>query len=81
MWVFETPVLVFFPHLRSTELGGLGYMPLWLDITRQIVGVLWLFAVQVVAIGRVQQIALWKSAIVTLLAALPAWAVMMTYLR
>lgn len=81
MWVFETPVFVFFPEWRRTELGGLGYIPEWLDTGRQIVGVLWIFAILVTAVSRVQRIALWKSAIIIILAAIPAWAVMLTYLR
>ena len=40
VWVFETPLLVFFPKWRRTELGGLGVIPAWLDTGRQIVGVL-----------------------------------------
>jgi hypothetical protein len=81
MWVFETPVLVFFPGWRRTALGGLGYIPEWLDTGRQIVGVLWIFASLVTAVSRVQGIALWKSAIIIVLAAIPAWAIMLTYLR
>jgi hypothetical protein len=81
MWVFETPLLVFFPEWRRTELGGPGYIPECLDTGRQIVGVLWILAILVTAVSRVQRIALWKSAIVVALAAVPAWAVMLTYLR
>ena len=81
MWVFEMPILVFFPSLRRSELGGFGYMPEWLDTTRQVVGVLWILVTLIVAVAQVHRISKWKSLVITIIASIPAWAVMLTYLR
>ncbi len=81
MWVFEMPILVFFPDLRRGELGGLGYLPPWLDAARQAVGVLWILLTLIAAVARVHQISSRKSAAITFIAFVPAWAVTLTYLR
>ncbi len=81
MWVFETPVLVFFPECRRAELGGLAYLPEWLDTGRQILGALWIVVILVAAISRVQRVSLLRSSLIVVPAFALAWAVMLTYLR
>jgi hypothetical protein len=81
MWLFEMPVLVFWPGWRRSALGGLGYMPEWLDSGRQVVGVLWVVIILILAVGRVQRISLWKSGGLVLAAMIPTVIVMLTYIR
>jgi hypothetical protein len=81
MWVFEAPALVFLSGPDVAEAGHLPYLPLWLDAGRQLVGVLWILAILIVALARVQRISLARSLAVTLAATIPAWGVTLTYLR
>jgi hypothetical protein len=81
MWLFEMPVLVFFPELRRSGLGGLGYLPEWADTLRQVLGILWAVIVLILSIRAVQKISLPKAAAVTIAAMLPVTIVMLTYIR
>jgi len=81
MWAFEMPVLVFFPQWRRTELGGLGYLPVWADSARQGIGLLWIVVTLTIAVSRVQRISMWRAIPITAVAALLAWSVTLTYLR
>ncbi len=81
MWVIETPYLVFFPAWRRDELGGIGFLPEWLDIGRQLLGVAWILVILTVAVSRVQRLRPARAAAITLLASIPAWLVTLTYLR
>jgi hypothetical protein len=81
LWLFEMPVLVFFPSLRRSELGGLGYIPEWLDTGRQIVGLIWIIIVLILSIRIVHKISLPRSIILVIISMIPTTVVMLTYIR
>jgi len=81
MWLFEMPMFVFFPALRRSALGGLGYLPEWLDTFRLIAGMIWIIVVLTLSARVVQRISLPRAAMLTAIAMLPTIAVMLTYIR
>jgi len=81
MWVFEMPLLVFFPHLQPKVPGGLWILPAWFNNGRQWFGLIWIFFILGIATSRVQRLSIWKALPITLAAFIFGWAVELTYLR
>jgi len=81
MWLLEMPMLVFFPALRRSALGGLGYLPEWLDTLRLIAGMIWIIVVVALSARVVQRISLPKAAMLTAIAMVPTMAVLLTFIR
>jgi hypothetical protein len=81
MWLPETLMLVFFPGLRASELGGLPFLPPWLDAARQLAVPVWAMPVYVLALRRVHQLTVFVSALIGLAGLAPAAAVALTYVR
>lgn len=81
MWLPETYVMVFVPQLRASELGGFGFMPVWMDAARQIIGIIWPVAITAIGIKKSQRFAWWKAIPVTVLAFIPAGTMILLFIR
>ncbi len=73
MWIPETVGFVFFP--------GQSIFPVWIDVARQITGILWPLAVMVMGISTAERIKWYYSAIITLIAAVPLTTLMIVFIR
>lgn len=73
MWVPETVCFVFF---SSATL-----LPVWVDVARQIAGIVWPLVVMVIGISMIERIRWYVSSGITLLAAVPVTALMVIFIR
>ncbi len=81
MWLPETVLIVFMPHMRAEPLGGFKNMPIWLDAARQIFGLLWPLVIAVVGIRISEKISYLKAFIVTFFSFLIAGFIMFIFVR
>jgi len=73
MWLPETIGFVFFP--------GMSIMPVWLDVIRQIAGIIWPLAIVIIGINISENISWWKSLLFTLTGSIPMAAMMVIFVR
>lgn len=73
MWLPETIGFLFFP--------GKAIFPLWLDVARQVAGVVWPLVITVLGIGKSEKIHPAFAVLFTLIAALPMTALMVIFVR
>lgn len=81
MWVPETIVVVLMPDLRAEQLGGFSFMPVWLDIARQVAVPLWLWVTATVAVALVHGLNTLRSAAAVLAGLIPAMLVSLATIR
>ena len=73
MWLPETVGFIFFP--------GKIIMPLWLDIARQIAGIIWPLIISIAGITMVEKIKWFYSLLFSLIAAIPITLLMVIFIR
>ena len=73
MWVPETIYFVFFN--KATV------MPIWFDVTRQIIGILWPLIIMILGISIIEKIKWYHSLLVTLIASVPTVLLMVIFIR
>ena len=73
MWIPETIYFVFFS--KATV------MPIWFDISRQIIGILWPLVIMILGISVIEKIKWYQSLIVTLIASVPTVLLMVIFIR
>jgi len=73
MWVPETIYFVFFS--KATV------MPVWFDISRQIIGILWPLIIMILGISIIEKIKWYHSLLVTLIASVPTVLLMVIFIR
>jgi hypothetical protein len=73
MWVPET---IYFLFYSSTSV-----VPVWVDIVRQIVGIVWPLVIMVTGIAITEKIKWYLAAVITLVAAIPTVSLMVIFIR
>lgn len=73
MWIPETIYFVFF--------GKSTVMPVWFDISRQIIGIVWPLIIMIIGITIIEKIKWYYSTIVTLVASVPSVLLMIIFIR
>ena len=73
MWVPETIYFVFFS--KATV------MPVWFDVSRQIIGILWPLIIMILGISIIEKIKWYHSLLVTLIASVPTVLLMVIFIR
>ena len=73
MWLPETILFLFFP--------GKEIIPLWLDIARQLVGILWSMIIMIIGIVVIEKIKWYYSVLFTIIAAIPITGLMIIFIR
>jgi|GEM_PF-1277163 len=81
MWLPESTLMIFFPSLRATELGGFKIIPIWLDILRQVGGVVWPLVITIIGIKRSEQINWRKSILIAIVAFISTALFMVIFIR
>lgn len=81
MWLPETILIVFFPEMRLTPLGGFAFFPLWLDILRQVAGFLWPIVVSTIGIREAEGKDWLTSGMTSLIAFIPTGALILIFVR
>ncbi|WP_069650780.1 YIP1 family protein [Caloranaerobacter ferrireducens] len=81
MWIPETMLIIFFPDMRATPLGGFKIMPSWIDLIRQIIGVIWPMIITIIGINISEKIGWLKSSIVTVVSFIPTAVLMLIFIR
>ncbi len=61
MWVPETLLVIYFPHLAATALGGIKIIPVWADVARQAAGIIWPMFIAVIGIKIAENVNTIKS--------------------
>jgi hypothetical protein len=74
-------LIFFLPQMRLVPLGGFKLFPIWVDISRQLVGILWPLCITVLGIIRSEGLTWVQSTFVTLIAFLPTAVLMMLFIR
>jgi len=75
MWIPETV------YFLSHQPGPYNYLPFWLDVSRQIIGILWPLAVAGIGIAKSERIKWYWAALFTAVAAIPMMALMVIFIR
>lgn len=73
MWLPETYLFVFHP--------GTPIRPVWLDVTRQVAGIVWPVGIMVVGIAQAERVSWPRSLVMVLAGALPMTAMMVLFVR
>lgn len=73
MWIPETIIFVFFDH---TDI-----IPVWLDILRQIAGILWPIVITIIGISIIENIKWYQATIIAIISAIPVVATMVIFIR
>jgi hypothetical protein len=73
MWLPETIYFVFFSQASIA--------PLWFDISRQVLGIIWPLAIMVLGIVIIEKIPWYASLLITLIAAIPVVGLMVIFIR
>jgi hypothetical protein len=73
MWIPETIYFVFF--------GKATVMPIWFDVSRQIIGILWPLIIMITGITVIEKIKWYYSTIAALIASIPAVLLMIIFIR
>lgn len=81
MWIPETLLIVFFPGHRLEPLGGFAVFPVWVDVLRQIIGIIWPLVIIVIGIKESEKLNWLVSGIVALVAFVPAAVLMLVFIR
>ena len=81
LWIPETLVLVFLPHLRAQQLGGFSFMPGWLDAVRQIIVPVWAAVVWIKAVSVTQRFTVLRGALAVLAGLVPAALLAAVFVR
>ncbi len=81
MWLPETVLIVFFPHMRAQPLGGFAVLPAWADALRQVIGVAWPMAISVIGLKVSERVSIAKSFIAAFTAFLVCAALMVVFIR
>lgn len=81
MWVPETVLIVFFPDLRAAPLGGFNMIPAWLDIARQIIGVVWPMIISIIGINVSEKVGVLKSIVVSTASFIVCASIMIIFIR
>lgn len=81
LWIPESLLIIFFPDQRLYELGGFKVIPLWLDYTRQIIGIVWPLVVIIIGISIIEKIKWYHSLVITILAFIPTAILMILFIR
>lgn len=75
MWIPETI------YFLSYQPGPYNYLPVWLDVSRQIIGIVWPLAVAGIGIAKYEQLKWYWAALFTIIAAIPMMALMVIFIR
>lgn len=81
MWLPETVLMVFLPGLRAEPLGGFSFLPVWLDVARQALGIVWTVAISVVGLHVTERLSLLRSAVVGVLSFAVCAGIMLLFIR
>jgi hypothetical protein len=73
MWLPETIGFIFFP--------GEAIMPVWIDVIRQVAGIVWPVVITIIGIQMVEKIPGVYATLFTILAAIPMIALMVIFIR
>jgi len=73
MWLPETFIFIFYREIQV--------WPIWIDIIRQIIGIIWPLTVIVYAVSKIEKIKWYYSLITTLIAFLPNILLMIIFIR
>jgi hypothetical protein len=81
MWIPETLLVVFFPSHRLQPLGGFAVFPVWVDIFRQVIGIIWPLVIIVIGIKESEKLNWMMSAIVMTIALVPMAILAFVFIR
>lgn len=81
MWIPESILIILFPSERATALGGFNIIPIWLDIFRQITGVIWPLIITIIGIKISEKINWARSIFVAIIAFIPTSLFMVIFIR
>jgi hypothetical protein len=73
LWFPETVNFLFFPGKRI--------MPIWLDIARQVIGIVWPLSIAVIGITINEKIKWYESVVITVIAAVPMVLLIAVFIR
>lgn len=75
LWVPETTFIIFFADWRLEPLGGIGFIPVWLDALRQMLFAVWSVVIAVIGISTSERLT-WTSSVVVVVGAFIPYAVL-----
>ncbi len=81
MWIPETMLMVFFPDARAMPLGGFKNLPLWLDVLRQVIGIVWPLIISVIGLQVSEKLNVFKSTLIAFHAFVVSAAIMLIFIR
>lgn len=81
LWIPETALIVLFPDSREKPLGGFGKLPVWIDVVRQLVSVLWPVVLVVIGISQAEGIAAGPAIVASLAGTAPSVGLMLVFIR
>ncbi len=81
MWLPETVLIVLFPAARASAMGGFAVLPIWLDTSRQVVGIVWPLAIIAMGLKRSEGCGWGLAVSATILAFLPGAALIALLIR
>jgi len=81
MWLPESALIIALPSARAEPLGGFAFLPSWADALRQIVGIAWPLGFVALGLKRTEDLGLGQALAVSLLAFLPAAALIAVFIR
>lgn len=81
MWLPESALILLFPGARAGSLGGFALLPFWADALRQLAGIVWPLVFVAFGLRRAESLSGLQAALVTVLAFLPAAALMAVFVR
>ena len=77
----ETPLIVAFPSSRAKSLGGFGKLPVWVDVLRQLVSIVWPMVLVVIGVSAAEGLPVGPAAIASFAGMVPAVGLMLVFIR
>ena len=81
MWLPETWLMVIRPDARAEDLGGFSGLPTWIDVARQVIGIIWPAAVTIAGVRSSENIGWFRAVVAVMGAMVPTVAFILVFIR